>query len=86
MNKYIELNDDKTPKTNFDTIVIDITKIDNAGILLNSNVVLVDFDGDNENEKRIIEHIQTKYPTLTVKTDRGVHLYYKRPKELKVSA
>lgn len=86
MNKYIELNDDKTPKTNFDTIVIDITKIDNAGILLNSNVVLVDFDGDNENEKRIIEHIQTKYPTLTVKTDRGVHLYYKRPKDLKVSA
>ena len=86
MNKYIELNDDKTPKTNFDTIVIDINKIDNAGILLNSNVVLVDFDGDNENEKRIIEHIQTKYPTLTVKTDRGVHLYYKRPKELKVSA
>ena len=86
MNKYIELNDDKTPKTNFDTIVIDITKIDNAGILLNSNVVLVDFDGDNENEKRIIEHIQTKYPTLTVKTDRGVHLYYKRPKELKISA
>lgn len=86
MNKYIELNDDKTPKTNFDTIVIDITKIDNAGILLNSNIVLVDFDGDNENEKRIIEHIQTKYPTLTVKTDRGVHLYYKRPKELKVSA
>ena len=86
MNKYIELNDDKTPKTNFDTIVIDITKIDNAGILLNSNVVLVDFDGDNENEKRIIEHIQTKYPTLTIKTDRGVHLYYKRPKELKVSA
>lgn len=86
MNKYIELNDDKTPKTNFDTIVIDITKIDNAGILLNSNVVLVDFDGDNENEKKIIEHIQTKYPTLTVKTDRGVHLYYKRPKELKVSA
>ena len=55
MNKYIELNDDKTPKTNFDTIVIDITKIDNAGILLNSNVVLVDFDGDNENEKRIID-------------------------------
>ena len=39
MNKYIELNDDKTPKTNFDTIVIDITKIDNAGILLKLNIL-----------------------------------------------
>ena len=83
--KYIELNEDKSPKdgkrnvfhTSFDNL-------ENAGLQLNNNVVVVDFDNDNTNEKEIIEYFKTNYPTLTVKTEKGIHFYYSKPKGIKI--
>lgn len=82
MLKFIELNEDKQPVTTFDTTYTDLDKLDNAGLLLNGKVVVVDFDNDNINEDRIIEYFTTHYPTLTVKTSRGIHFYYSKPNDL----
>lgn len=79
MLKFIELNEDKQPVTSFDTTYTNLDKLDNAGLLLNTKVVVVDFDNDNINEERIIEYFVTRYPTLTVKTSRGMHFYYSIP-------
>ena len=79
MLKFIELNEDKQPVTSFDTTYSDLNKLENAGLLLNTKVVVVDFDNDNINEERIIEYFVTRYPTLTVKTSRGMHFYYSIP-------
>lgn len=82
MLKFLELNEDKQPVTTFDTTYTDLNKLDNAGLLLNSKVVVVDFDNDNDNESEIIEYFITHYPTLTVKTSRGIHFYYSIPNDL----
>lgn len=81
MLKYLELNDKKQPVTSFDTTYTTLDKLDNAGLLLNNKIVVVDFDNDNEKEKNIIEYFKQHYPTLTVKTSRGIHFYYSKPKE-----
>jgi len=82
MLKFLELNEDKQPVTTFDTTYTDLDKLDNAGLLLNSKVVVVDFDNDNDNESAIVEYFITHYPTLTVKTSRGIHFYYSIPTDL----
>ena len=82
MLKFLELNDDKQPVTSFDTTYTSLDKLDNAGLLLNNKVVVVDFDNDNVNEDRIIEYFKLHYPTLTVKTTRGIHFYYSRPSDV----
>lgn len=82
MLKFLELNDDKQPVTSFDTTYTSLDKLDNAGLLLNSKVVVVDFDNDNVNEGGIIEYFTQRYPTLTVKTSRGIHFYYSTPNNL----
>ena len=82
MLKFIELNEDKQPVTTFDTTYTDLDKLDNAGLLLNSKVVVVDFDNDNVGESDIINYFETHYPTLTVKTSRGTHFYYSIPNGL----
>lgn len=51
----------------------------NAGLLLNEDVVLVDFDNDNADEATIIQYLAKEYPTQTVRTTRGVHFYYAKP-------
>lgn len=79
MLKFIELNEEKKPVTSFDTTYTSLDSLDNAGLLLNNKVVVVDFDNDNENEDRIIEYFKRNYPTLTVKTTRGIHFYYAKP-------
>lgn len=79
MLKFLELNDEKQPVTTFDTTYTSLDKLDNAGLLLNNKVVVVDFDNDNKNESGIIEYFKAHYPTLTVKTSRGIHFYYSRP-------
>ncbi|MBQ2870338.1 bifunctional DNA primase/polymerase [bacterium] len=79
MLKFIELNDDKQPVTTFDTTYTDLNKLDNAGLLLNTKVVVVDFDNDNVDETKIVDYFITHYPTLTVKTSRGIHFYYRKP-------
>lgn len=82
MLKFLELNDEKQPVTSFNTTYTSLDKLDNAGLLLNNKVVVVDFDNDNENESGIIEYFKLHYPTLTVKTTRGIHFYYSKPSDI----
>lgn len=82
MLKFLELNDDKQPVTSFDTTYTSLDKLDNAGLLLNSKVVVVDFDNDNKNESKIIDYFKQHYPTLTIKTTRGIHFYYSKPSDV----
>lgn len=82
MLKFLELNDEKQPVTSFDTTYTSLDKLDNAGLLLNNKVVVVDFDNDNENEDGIIEYFKQHYPTLTIKTTRGIHFYYSKPSDV----
>lgn len=84
MLKYLELNDDKQPVTSFDTTYTSLDKLDNAGLLLNNKVVVVDFDNDNINEPQIIEYFKQRYPTLMVKTSRGYHFYYSKPQDVTI--
>lgn len=84
MLKFLELNDEKQPVTTFDTTYMSLDTLRNAGLLLNTKVVVVDFDNDNTNEERIIEYFKTHYPTLTVKTTRGIHFYYSIPAGVRV--
>lgn len=83
--QFIELNNDKSPKNKgkLDRITYNsFDNLENAGVLLNDTVVLVDFDNDNKNERQIIDYIDTTYPTLKVITTKGVHFYYSLPKNL----
>lgn len=82
MLKFLELNDEKQPVTSFDTTYTSLDKLDNAGLLLNNKVVVVDFDNDNDNESEIIDYFEQHYPTLTVKTTRGIHFYYSKPTDV----
>ena len=75
--KFIELEaETKKPLHSFDEFLTDISKIQNAGIIIPKNIVVVDFDSN----RTIAEKILNKYPTFAVKTKRGCHLYYKLPK------
>lgn len=87
MLEFIELSEDKRPKQKGklrEHILYSFEDIENAAVLLNDDVILIDFDNDNENESKIIEYIENTYPTLKVLTDKGVHFYYYRPKSLKM--
>lgn len=84
MLKFIELNEEKQPVTTFDITYTSLDKLDNAGLLLNNKVVVVDFDNDNVDEAKIINYFSTHYPTLTVKTTRGIHFYYSKPSDLMI--
>lgn len=78
--KFLELNEDKSPKTNFTDTKNSYEELENAGLLLNDEIVVVDFDGDNKNESKILEAIETLYPsTLRIKTDKGKHFYFSKP-------
>ena len=79
MLKFLELNEEKQPVTTFDTTYTNLDKLDNAGLLLNGRVVVIDFDNDNVNENKIINYFETHHPTLTIKTSRGKHFYYSIP-------
>lgn len=82
MLKYIQLDEDKQPMTSFDTTYTSLDKLENAGLLLNNKVVVVDFDNDNINEENIIDYFKTHYPTLMVQTTRGYHFYYRKPSDV----
>ena len=87
MLEIIELTEKKSPKKKGklrDHILDSFEDLENAGLLLNDNVVLVGFDNDNTNEIKIIQYIEQNYPTLKIKTSKGYHLYYFKPKELKM--
>ena len=83
MLRFIELNQDKSPKTDYSVTYPTMDNLENAGLMLNNDVVLIDFDGDNkEKEKWIIEQLKLNYPTLTIKTDKGYHFYYSKPSDI----
>ena len=44
MLKFLELDEKKHPVTSFDTTYPSLDTLDNAGLLLNNKVVVVDFD------------------------------------------
>lgn len=75
MLRYIEL-DGKIPKHDFKTFSTDHKNYDDAGVILNNKIVVIDFDDYND----VGNLIYGLAPTLKVYTDRGFHLYYKRPK------
>jgi len=85
MLKYIELHGDKTPVTKLDTFVLTYDQYENAGLLLNGKTVVVDFDNDNVDEQKIVDYLLQHFPTQSVKTTRGTHLYYRVPKGVTIT-
>ena len=81
--QFVELNENKQPKTKLDPKYYKDTynQFANAGVILGNDVIVLDFDGDNDNEKAIIQFIESYFPTLCVETTRGKHFYYKIPKQ-----
>lgn len=87
MLEFIELTKNKSPKNRGklrDHIVNSFENLENAGLILNCNTILVDFDGDNIDENKTIDYIDKNYHTLKVITNKGVHFYFSRPKDLKM--
>ncbi|OLN21415.1 DNA primase [Domibacillus antri] len=78
--KYIEL-DGKVPKHSFDIFSTDHTNYKDAGVILNTKLVVVDFD----ERSKAADVIFDTYPTLKVHTSRGFHLWYKRPTTEQIS-
>jgi len=72
--KYIEL-EGKVPKHKFDIFSTDHTNYKDAGVILNKDIVVVDFDEKSQAADKLFE----TYPTLKVHTNRGFHLWYRRP-------
>lgn len=81
MIRYIEL-DGKVPKHTFNEFATTHEHFKDAGIILNNKVVVVDFD----QAVSVAEQIYKEHPTLSVRTTRGIHLYYKRPKGLVIKS
>lgn len=81
--KYIELNEDKEP-INRSITHPSCEKLVNAGLMLNDEVVVVDFDNDNKDENKILEYLEKEYPTLIVKTDKGKHFYFSKPTNIEI--
>lgn len=81
--KYIELNEDKSPK-NRDITYPSCEELENAGLLLNDNTVVTDWDRDNKNESKIWKAIAKENPTLNVTTDKGKHDYWSNPKDVEI--
>lgn len=81
--KYIELrkDDTKNPAHSFDIFSTDHTNYKNAGVILNKDLVVIDFDERSQAADKIYEI----YPTLKVHTSRGFHLWYKRPTTEQIS-
>ena len=74
--KYIELNSDKTPKHDYNTFHTSYDNLESAGLILDENTVVVDFDSNIH----VAEYILSQFPTRAIKTKRGYHLYFKAPK------
>lgn len=82
MNKYIELRaGTKVPKEKLDTFVTEIEKIMDGALLLDEDTVVLDFDNVGDVWKDVLN----LYPTRCIKTNRGAHLYYKRPANKRIN-
>ena len=80
--KLIELVG-KKPVTSFNTFIhaIDADNVNGYGAVLDTETIVVDFD----EMSRAAEKLALEFKTLKVNTSRGFHLYFKRPKKLKVA-
>lgn len=80
MLNFIKLSpgEKKPDQKSLDDFYTDLSKLDNAAILLNKETVVVDFDEFPEIGRKLLE----KYPTMAFETKRGIHLYYKRPVQI----
>ena len=75
--KYIELiPGSKEPAHDLEKYTKSLNNIDDVALLVPKNIIVVDFDTN----KNIAEKILNIYPTVAVETPRGIHLYYKLPK------
>jgi putative DNA primase/helicase len=74
----LEPGQKKPDQKSLDDFYTDLTKLNDAAVLLNPETVVVDFDEHAEIGYKFLE----KYPTLAFETKRGVHLYYKRPVQI----
>lgn len=88
MNKFIELSEEKAPVVPKEARVADhftdsMDGMENAGMQLPLDVVVVDFDGHNLDEEYFIQNIIQEYDPFWVKTVRGYHLYFKKPEGIK---
>ncbi len=82
--KYIELKENKEPIRRSVTYP-SYEDLENVGLLLNDEVVVVDFDGDNKNENEICEQLEKDNSTsLIVKTDKGKHFYFSKPSHIEI--
>lgn len=71
----LEAGKKKPDQKSLDDFYTDLSKLDNAAVLLNEETVVVDFDDRADIGFKLL----AKYPTLAVETKRGLHLYYRRP-------
>lgn len=71
----LEAGKKKPDQKSLDDFYTDLSKLDNAAVLLNEDTVVVDFDDHADIGFKLL----AKYPTLAVETKRGLHLYYHRP-------
>lgn len=71
----LEAGKKKPDQKSLDDFYTDLSKLDNAAVLLNEETVVVDFDDHADIGFKLL----AKYPTLAVETKRGLHLYYRRP-------
>lgn len=78
---FIKINNKKRPVTPFDKKFYsnNYNQWNNVGFIIGKDIIVLDFDGDNDNEDKIVDFIEKTYPTLTIKTTRGKHFYYKMP-------
>ena len=82
MEKYIELKaGTKVPAHNLNTYTTDIDKIADGALLIPENIVVVDFDHVRED---LLRDVLDKYPTRAIKTERGEHLYYSVPQNMRL--
>ena len=78
---FIKINNKKRPVTPFEKKFYsnNYNQWNNVGFIIGKDLIVLDFDGDNDNEDKLVDYIEKTYPTLTIKTTRGKHFYYKMP-------
>jgi len=74
----LEPGQKKPDQKSLDDFYTNLTKLNDAAILLNPETVVVDFDEYPEIGYLMLD----KYPTLAFETTRGIHLYFKRPSQI----
>lgn len=88
MKKFLALDNctkKSTKKQLLENCVENLDELQDAGIFFpDSNVVVIDFDGHNSNEKFYISKLKDKFPHTWLDTDRGTHFFFKKNVKFKV--